>query len=284
MVKWEAVGGFTLGGVHSPAPPSVPCDPNGLWGTDLRAPATTGDVPRSSTVPVPRTRARKFSEIDSAWLKQQVSWSGTLHAVLSCQKNEFTKTSQNHFLIFVVRPRVTSILKVRVPTWTRVTAASMLPGRSNGQVGQVGQVSISSLCGVSLNTFRCAQSRKIGFMLSWPWKKHLNLPDSCRIKQCIRGKFPAAFCTRQHQCCALVVVAAFESHGCHGCHSTMSDSKSLEQSVRGDVHRFWWYHPGATHLQWVSLHWTASLKLKMKLPRSFLESSDRVLTWQTNEC
>lgn len=84
----------------------------------------------------------------------------------------------------------------------------------------------------------------------------------------VRGKFPAAFCTRQHQCCALVVVAAFESLGCHGYHSTMSDSKSLEQSVRGDAHRFWWYHPGATHLQWVSLHWTASLKLKMKLTRA----------------
>jgi hypothetical protein len=34
----------------------------------------------------------------------------------------------------------------------------MLPGRSNGQVGQVGQVSISSLCGVSLNTRSVAKN------------------------------------------------------------------------------------------------------------------------------
>lgn len=159
MVKWEAVGGFTLGGVHSPAPPSVPCDPNGLWGTDLRAPATTGDVPRSSTVPVPRTQGQGnwlgWTQTASL-LKRHTPCSAFLPKKWIYQN--FTKSIQHHFLIFVVRSRVTSILKVRVPTWTRVTAASMLPGRSNGQVGQVGQVSISSLCGVSLNTRSVAKN------------------------------------------------------------------------------------------------------------------------------
>ena len=233
------------------------------------------------------------------WLgltQQQVSWSGTLHAVLSCQKNEFTKTSQNHFLIFVVRSRVTSILESACSHLDQsyrcihVAWSQQWSGRS-GRSGeyflplwnQSQYISILSdaLSREKLGSCYPGHERNIWICQT--------LAESNNAW--VRWKFPAAFCTRQHQCCALVVVAAFESlgcHGCHGCHSTMSDSKSLEQSVRGDVHRCWWYHPGATHLQWVSLHWTASLKLKMKLPRSSCiqqlnQVCKQIVSWPSNK-
>ena len=170
-----------------------------------------------------KNSSRKLTRLDSNGKSVEAPYS--LQRFLAAKK--YAKTLQNRwqklqvFGEFDFPPCVD-------PTWTRVTAASMLPGsrwKSNGQSIFPVKTSVEVVT---------QESRKIEFMLSWRSKKEAFESDRLFQNQTKHDKTwlsewgssqsAEAFCTCQHQCRALVVVAAFEwSLGCHGTLSCNGD-------------------------------------------------------------